>query len=86
MKLDHTLRQDRDGVPEPIRPGLSNRRLEGLNNKIGVIKHRAYGFDSFAAFAAMVFLCSVALQLKLPICVKKAKTASIETRSGHQDR
>ncbi len=28
-----------------------------LNNKIGVIKHRAYGFHSFAALAAMVFLC-----------------------------
>ena len=30
--------------------------MEGLNNKIGVIKHRAYGFHSFAALAAMVFL------------------------------
>jgi len=38
----------------------------GLNNRIGVIRHRAYGFDSFAALAAMVFPCCVDLQLKLP--------------------
>jgi hypothetical protein len=42
-------------------------RIEGLNNKIGVIKHRAYGFHSFAALAAMVFLCCTDLQLRLPI-------------------
>jgi len=46
---------------------LGRNTQEGLNNKIGVIKHRAYGFHSFAALAAMVFLCCTDLQLKLPI-------------------
>jgi len=32
-----------------IHLGLPNARLEGLKNKTGVIKHRAYGFHSFAA-------------------------------------
>ena len=67
VKLARTLRQYRDGVLAAIRLRLSNARMEGLNNKIGVIKHRAYGFHSFAALAAMVFLCCTDLQLELPI-------------------
>jgi transposase len=67
VKLGRTLRQYRDGVLAAIRLRLSNGRMEGLNNKIGIIKHRAYGFHSFAALAAMVFLCCTDLQLKLPI-------------------
>ncbi len=67
VKLGRTLRQYRDGVLAAIRLRLSNGRMEGLNNKIGVIKHRAYGFHSSSALAAMVFLCCTDLQLKLPI-------------------
>ena len=67
VQLGRTIRQYRDGVLAAIRLRLSNGRMEGLNNKIGVIKHRAYGFHSFAALAAMVFLCCSDLQLKLPI-------------------
>ncbi len=67
VKVGRTLRQYRDGVLAAIRLRLSNCRMEGLNNKIGVIKHRAYGFHSFATLAAMVFLCCTDLQLKLPI-------------------
>ena len=67
VKLARTLRQHWDGVLAAIRLRLSNGRMEGLNNKIGVIKHRAYGFHSFAALAAMVFLCCTDLHLELPI-------------------
>ena len=67
IKLGRTLRQYRAGVLAAIRLRLSNGRMEGLNNKIGVLKHRAYGFHSFAALAAMVFLCCTDLQLDLPI-------------------
>jgi len=31
------------------------------------MQHHAYGFHSFAALAAIVFLCCTDLQLKLPI-------------------
>jgi hypothetical protein len=44
VKLGRTLRQYCDGVLAAIRLRLSNGRMEGLNNKIGVIEHRAYGF------------------------------------------
>ncbi len=67
VKLGRTLRQYRDGILAAIRLRLSNGRMEGLNNKIGVLKHRAYGFHSFAALAAMVFLCCTDLHLELPI-------------------
>ena len=67
VKLGRTVRQYRDGILAAIRLRLSNGRMEGLNNKIGVIKHRAYGFHSFAALASMVFLCCTDLHLKLPI-------------------
>ena len=67
VKLGRTVRKYRDGILAAIRLRLSNGRMEGLNNKIGVIKHRAYGFHSFAALASMVFLCCTNLQLKLPI-------------------
>ncbi len=67
VKLGRTLRGYRKGVLAAIRLGLSNGRMEGLNNKIGVLKHRAYGFHSFGALAAMVFLCCTDLKLVLPI-------------------
>ena len=67
VKLARTLRKYRDGILDAIRMGLSNARLEGLNNKIGVLKHRAYGFHSAAALIAMIFLCCTQLRVDLPI-------------------
>ena len=67
VRLGHTLRDHRAGVLAAIRLRLSNGRLEGLNNKIAVLKHRAYGFHSFEALVAMVFLCCTDLKLTLPI-------------------
>jgi transposase len=66
VKLARTLRKFRDGILAAIDLGLSNGRLEGLNNKIAVLKHRAYGFHSAAALIAMTFLCCTNLSLELP--------------------
>jgi len=66
VKLARTLRKYRDGILAAIRFGLSNARLEGLNNKIGVLKRRAYGFHSAAALIAMIFLCCTKLHVELP--------------------
>ena len=67
VKVARTLRKYRDGVLAAIDLGLSNGRLEGLNNKIGMLKHRAFGFHSAAALIAMIFLCCTKLSLELPI-------------------
>jgi transposase len=67
VKVGRTLRKYREGVLAAIRLHLSNGLLEGINNKIGLLKRRAYGFHSAAALIAMVYLCCTDLQLKLPI-------------------
>jgi transposase len=66
VKMARTVRKYRDGILAAIDLGLSNGRLEGLNNKIAVLKHRAYGFHSAAALIAMIFLCCTKLTLELP--------------------
>ncbi len=67
MKLARTLRKHTAGILAAIDLGLSNGRMEGLNNKISVLKHRAYGFHSAAALIAMIFLCCTRLHVELPI-------------------
>ena len=67
IRVARTLRTYRDGVLAAIRLGLSNGRLEGINNKVGVIKRRAYGFHSAAALISMIFLCCSNLPISLPI-------------------
>jgi transposase len=66
VKLARTVRAHRDGILAAIDLGLSNGRMEGLNNKVGMLKHRAYGFHSAAALIAMIFLCCTKIILPLP--------------------
>lgn len=66
VKLGRTLRQHRDGVLAAVEHGLSNGRLEGLNNKIRLLSHRAYGFHSPDALLALVYLCCSGIDLPLP--------------------
>jgi transposase len=66
VKLGRTLRQYQDGVLAAIEHGLSNGRLEGLNNKIRLLSHRAYGFHSPEALLALVYLCCTGIHLPLP--------------------
>jgi transposase len=67
VRVAKTIRTNRDGVLAAIRLGLSNGRLEGINNKVGVIKRRAFGFHSAGALIAMIFLCCSNLPITLPI-------------------
>jgi transposase len=67
VRVARTLRTYRDGVLAAIRLGLSNGRLEGINNKIGVIKRRSFGFHSAAALISMIYLCCTHLPIHLPI-------------------
>jgi transposase len=66
VRLARTLRQHRDGILAAVSLGLSNGRMEGLNNKIAVLKHRAYGFHSVVALIAMIFLCCTKIALPRP--------------------
>jgi transposase len=66
VQLARTLREHRDGILAAIRRGLSNGRLEGLNSKIRLISHRAFGFHSADPLIALVYLCCSAVIVHLP--------------------
>jgi transposase len=66
VRLARTLRAHRDGILAAIRLGLSNGRLEGLNSKIRLISHRAFGFHSADPLIALVYLCCAGVTIKLP--------------------
>jgi transposase len=66
VKLARTLREHRKGILAAIRLGLSNGRLEGLNSKIRLISHRAFGFHSADPLIALVYLCCAGIVIDLP--------------------
>jgi transposase len=66
IRLARTLREHRDGILAAIRLGLSNGRLEGLNSKIRLISHRAFGFHSADPLIALVYLCCTGITIDLP--------------------
>jgi transposase len=66
VRLARTLRAHRDGILAAIRLGLSNGRLEGLNSKIRLISHRAFGFHTADPLIALVYLCCATLTIELP--------------------
>jgi transposase len=66
VTLARTIRQHKAGILAAIEHGLSNGRLEGLNNKIRLISHRAYGFHSAEALIALVMLCCSGIDIPLP--------------------
>jgi transposase len=66
VRLARTLREHRAGILAAIRLGLSNGRLEGLNSKIRLISHRAFGFHSPEPLIALVYLCCAGITIQLP--------------------
>lgn len=66
VKLARTIRKHKAGVLAAIELGLSNGRLEGLNSKIRLLSHRAYGFHSSDALIAMIYLCCGGIVIDLP--------------------
>ena len=66
VALARTLRAHREGILAAIRLGLSNGRLEGLNSKIRLISHRAFGFHSADPLIALVHLCCSGVTVALP--------------------
>ncbi len=55
-----------DGILNFFHYRLTNGPLEGMNNKIRLLSHRAYGFRSSQTLAAMIFLCCSSFPLPLP--------------------
>jgi transposase len=66
IKLNRTIREHREGILAAIRLGLTNARVEGLNNRVRLITRRAFGFHSAKAAAALVMLSCGPINLTLP--------------------
>jgi transposase len=64
--LARTIRGARDGILAAIRLGITNARVEGLNNRVRLITRRGFGFHSATAVAALVMLSCGPIQLTLP--------------------
>ena len=67
VRLARTVRKHLDGILQMVQTGLSNARLEGTNNKVRLLSHRAYGFHSAAPLIATIYLCCSGLDLQVPM-------------------
>ena len=57
VRLGRTIRHHLDGVIALLEERIANGLAEGMNNKIRLLSHRAYGFHSAPPLVATIFLC-----------------------------
>ena len=65
-RVAKTLHAHWSGIRRFLEWGLTNAPVEGMNSKIRMISHRAFGFHSAEALVAMIMLCCSGIQL-LPL-------------------
>jgi transposase len=66
VELSGKIRKHRKRIMDTVASGMSNARVEGINNKIKVITKRAYGFRNIDNLIAMIYLCCSNLPFALP--------------------
>ncbi len=66
VRLAKTIRKHREGILAAIELGITNARVEALNNKVRLITRRAYGFHSAQAALALIYLTCGPINLTLP--------------------
>ena len=57
VKLSVTIKKHIGGVLTLLKERVTNGLAEGMNNKIRLLSHRAYGFHSAAPLIATIYLC-----------------------------
>ena len=57
VRLGRTIRNHLVGVHAFLDHAVTNARAEGINNKIRLLSHRAFGFHSAAPLIATIYLC-----------------------------
>lgn len=75
VELQKKIRRHKDRIIETVASGLSNARVEAINNKIKVTSRMAYGFRNIDNLIAMIMLRCSNLPFSLPgrrPCVKAA--------------
>ncbi len=63
VRLGRTIRDHFDGVLAIIKERITNSLAEGINNKIRLLSHRAFGFRSASPLIATIFLCCGGISL-----------------------
>ena len=63
VKLGRTIRKHLDGVLALLSERISNGLAEGINNKIRLLSHRAFGFHSAPPLIATIHLCCGGISL-----------------------
>ena len=67
VRAARTVRKHLDGILAYVRERLTNAFVEGMNNRIRMIAHRAFGFHDHIALSAMIFLCCSGIVLDPPL-------------------
>lgn len=67
VKTARTIRKHFAGILAYVRERLTNGIVEGFNNKLRMIAHRAFGFHSPQPLIAMLFLCCGGIRLDPPL-------------------
>jgi transposase len=65
-ELSRKIRKHKERVIGTVASGMSNARVEGINNKVKAITKRAYGSRNVDNLIAMVYLCRPDLPFALP--------------------
>lgn len=71
-KLYQKVRRHKEHILNAIRLGMSNARIEAINNKIKLIIRKAYGFRNIQNMLDMVYLVCSDLRITLPNRKSKA--------------
>ena len=66
VRVAKTIRKHREGILAAIELGITNARVEALNNKVRLITRRAYGLHSAQAALALIYLTCGPINLTLP--------------------
>lgn len=66
VELSRKVRRKRAGILKAVGLGVSNARVEAVNNKIKVAIRQGYGFRNVGSLIALVMLRCSALKPSLP--------------------
>ena len=67
------IKRHKDHILNSIRLGMSNARIEAINNKIKLVVRKAYGFRNIQNMLDMVYL--VCSDLRIPLPNRKSRSA-----------
>ncbi|MDD3810616.1 MAG: transposase, partial [Erysipelotrichaceae bacterium] len=65
-ELQRKIRRHYDAIIETLRSGLSNARIEAVNNKIKLSIRMAYGFRNMDKMIDMIMLRCSDIKVQLP--------------------